>query len=100
MDEGSLLVFILYLQLLERGKNENWGVEFVWVTPGASFLPSPLFPFSHFPPFFPLFPHFLKHANYQLLFTRATTSFQAQLLDHLLKDPFSPLEFETVFLCF
>jgi len=21
-------------QLLERGKNENWGVEFVWVTPG------------------------------------------------------------------
>ena len=89
MDEGSLLVFILYLQLLERGKNENWGVEFMWVTPGASFLP-------HFSSFFP---HFLKHANYQLLFTRATTSFQAQLLDHLLKDPFSPLEFETVFLC-
>ena len=53
MDEGSLLVFILYVQLLERGKNENWGVEFVWVTPGASFLP-PLLPFSplfHFPPF-------------------------------------------------
>ena len=25
------------LQLLERGKEENWGVEFVWVTPGLAF---------------------------------------------------------------
>ena len=98
MDEGSLLVFILYLQLLERGKNENWGVEFVWVTPGAS-PSSPFFPTSPPSPHFPNFPHFLKHANYQLLFTRATTSFQAQLLAQPLKDPFILLEFETVFLC-
>ena len=57
---GSLLVFILYVQLLERGKNENWGVEFVWVTPGASFLPSPLFPLLPLFPPFPPFPQTCK----------------------------------------
>ena len=30
-------IFCFFLQLLERGKEENWGVEFVWVTPGLTF---------------------------------------------------------------
>ena len=29
--------YFVFLQLLERGKEENWGVEFVWVTPGLAF---------------------------------------------------------------
>ena len=40
-NEGFLLIFILYSKLLERGKKENWGVEFVWVTPGATTHPPP-----------------------------------------------------------
>ena len=34
------------MQLLERGKEENWGVEFVWVTPGLTFS---FFCLAHFP---------------------------------------------------
>ena len=38
--------YFVFLQLLERGKEENWGVEFVWVTPGLAFS---FFCLAHFP---------------------------------------------------
>ena len=49
----------IFLQLLERGKEENWGVEFVWVTPGPSFS----FFVSHIFLFFCLFFSFSLQTN-------------------------------------
>ena len=53
----------IFLQLLERGKEENWGVEFVWVTPGPSFS----FFVSYIFLFFCLFFSFFLQANSSFL---------------------------------